>query len=63
MLQQLTNIPEWPVCDVVIQAYEFSRPEKKKNKKNKEVSILQLFSPRKYSGRYKVGGFACLTQV
>ena len=32
MLQQLTNTPEWPVCDVVIGAYEFSRPEKKKKK-------------------------------
>ena len=32
MLQQLTNIPEWPVGDVVIGAYEFSRPEKKTKK-------------------------------
>lgn len=31
MLQQLTDIPEWPVCYVVIRAYEFSSPEKKKS--------------------------------
>lgn len=40
MLQQLTDIPEWPVCYVVICAYEFSSPEKKKKKK--KVAILQL---------------------
>ena len=53
---QDTRVASMRCCNMSLWAFQSW-------KETKEVLILQLFSPGKYLGRYKGGGFACLTQV